>query len=618
MIYCPTKAPYNKIYSNINDEFMNLQGELQDKEARISLAKFLRHNIGITTELISGIKLALFQELMLRGWFLRNFSLNVMGRGCSKSTLAAIFCFLHCIFVPNSQIMLAGPTFRTARNIFGILENYTKSEEAALLAQAFDVDGRSKRNDLFEWQCNGGSVKAIPLNGEKIRGFRANVLILDEFLLLPKHIIDNVLIPFLVSPQNVKERIKIREIEDGLVKQGIMDESNRMEFTNDSKMIALSSASYTFENLFDVYKNYENKIYDEENKEEATYAVFQISWEALPDYMMDSTIVEMAQNGGSTNASFQREYCAQFTDESQSYFSVKKMFESTIKDGEEPTARIVGDKNKKYILSIDPNLSNSPSADNFAMSIMELDEKNKQSTLVHCYAYAGKDFKDHMNYLFYILKNFNIVLIMGDSAGVRNFIDGCNESELFTRERINIKFINWKADKEGQEYEEMLNDMRKEYNLSDYKICIEQYFSIDFIRKGNEELQKAIDYKNVWFGSGLSANQGEFNKMVMEFEEKTYLEYTGYDNVSDLVTSQDVFIHMTKKECALIEVKATTKGSLSFDLPQTFKRDNRPNRVRKDSYTALMLGNWGTKCYFDIMSQQVQTVHSTFEPFVIK
>ena len=57
MIYSPEK--YKKEYHDINKELMELKGILNDKEAKISLVKFLRSNLGFTTELISGIKLAL-------------------------------------------------------------------------------------------------------------------------------------------------------------------------------------------------------------------------------------------------------------------------------------------------------------------------------------------------------------------------------------------------------------------------------------------------------------------------------------------------------------------------------------------------------------------------------
>ena len=60
---------------NLNEELLKLKGELSNKEAKITLAKFLRHNLAFTTELISGIKLAPFQEITLRGLMTRNFSM---------------------------------------------------------------------------------------------------------------------------------------------------------------------------------------------------------------------------------------------------------------------------------------------------------------------------------------------------------------------------------------------------------------------------------------------------------------------------------------------------------------------------------------------------------------
>ena len=64
---------------NVNEQFRSLKGELDNREARISLAKFLRANLGLTTELISGIKLAPFQEIMLKGMLNKNFSMLVPG-----------------------------------------------------------------------------------------------------------------------------------------------------------------------------------------------------------------------------------------------------------------------------------------------------------------------------------------------------------------------------------------------------------------------------------------------------------------------------------------------------------------------------------------------------------
>ena len=135
MIYCPDK--YIKEIKDVNAELSQLKGFLNDKEAKISLAKFLRANIGFTTELISGVKLAPYQELHLKALMNRNFNMCVFGRGCGKSFMAAVFCFLQCVFEPNTKILIAGPTFRTARFIFNNLEKIVDSKGAELLAQCF-------------------------------------------------------------------------------------------------------------------------------------------------------------------------------------------------------------------------------------------------------------------------------------------------------------------------------------------------------------------------------------------------------------------------------------------------------------------------------------------------
>ena len=438
---------------DINKESLALKGELGDRQAKITLAKFMRSNLGFTTELVSGIKLALYQEITLKAFFNRNFSMCVWGRGCGKTFIAAVYCFLQCIFEPRTKILIAGPTFRTARFIFNNIEKIVESKEAQMLAHAFGA--KSKRNDQFEWKINEGTITAIPLSGEKIRGFRANVLVLDEFLLLPEDTIKTVLMPFLVAPQDMAERIKIREMEDDLIRKGDMKEEERIVFTNDSKMIALSSASYSFENLYRTYKDWMGNIYSDDIMQ-SNYFISQMGFDSIPPDMIDSTVIEEARAGGASNSSFLREYAAQFTDGSDSYFSAKKMHQCTIPDGEKQHTLVKGEKDKEYILAIDPSFSNSPSSDFFAMSVLELDEeKTTFSTLVHGYAVAGGDLKDHIKYLHYLVTHFNFSMIIIDNAGYQ-FIDSANESELFRNSRIEIKFFDFNSDKTGTDYQKML------------------------------------------------------------------------------------------------------------------------------------------------------------------
>ena len=606
MWYCPEK--YKKEFPNLNEEFLGLKGELKNKESRISLARFLRSNLGFTTELLSGIKLAAYQETTLKGMMNRNFSMCVWGRGCGKTFIASVFCFLQCIFEPKTKILIAGPTFRTARFIFNNLEKMVDSKGAGLLAQCFGA--KIKRNDQFEWEINGGSITAIPLNGEKIRGFRANVLVLDEYLLLPEDIINTVLMPFLVAPQDIKERLEIREAENKLIEDGLMKEEDKTVFENNSKMIALSSASYTFENLYRTYKEWTQNIYGKDVKD-ATYFISQLGYEALPPEMIDPIVIEEAKEGGTSLASFQREYCAQFTDGSDSYFSARKMHECTAPDGEEPSLQLLGAEDKKYILGIDPSFSNSPSSDYFAMAVMELNEEDRTSVLVHNYAVAGGDLKDHIVYLNYLTDAFKPEMIVIDNAGYQ-FIDACNENESFKKKQI--KFFDFNSDKEGADYEKMIRKARRQYNRQDGVICFKQNFTTNFIRNANEFLQACIDHKKLWFASRVGPNNGAFQRAT---SQTIGLKHKKGETILDLIEEQDTLIYQVKKQCALVEVKATAKGVQTFDLPQHLKRNTSASRARKDNYTALMLGNWGVKSYYDLMDIGENEFSSTFTPLMI-
>jgi hypothetical protein len=610
----------SKPLANVNKELLALNGDLTDEEARISLAKFLRYNLGFTTELSMGLTLEAYQELTLNSFFNRNYCMLVWGRGGAKSFCAAIYCILKCMLEPGTKILIASINFRTSRRVFNEIEKFLMSPGAALARQCFGL--KSKRNDQYEWQINGGSITAIPLTGEKIRGVRANVLILDEFLLLPPDIIDNVLIPFLSSPRDVGERIRIRKLEDELIKKGLLHSDNRHIFENTSQMLCLSSASYTFEHLFRVYQQWSHLIENPEAQESkegelpGTYFISQLGYEALPPHMVDQGAIQVAKSGGSSHHSFLREYCARFIDGGDSYFSPKKMHDCTIPDGEYPTTKVIGDSDKKYIISIDPNFSSSKGADYFAMSVIEIDDEKKQGVLVHGYQAAGSSLQDHIKYFYYLYKNFNIALIVIDHAGADTFIDAVNNSQFFKEMNRKIGFVDFDSDKENEDYTKMLKDCARQYNKDFGTICIKQYFTSFFLGRANSYLQTCIDHKKIWFASRASNHPDILENIFtmnlpMEYiyprgiGDKADNEYeTKKLTVREFIEQQDFIIQDTKDQCANVEVTTTSRGTQSFDLPSHLRKSTSINRARKDNYTTLMLGNWGIKAYFDIMAPE--------------
>ena len=613
MLYCPDK--YIVPVRDFNEEFLKLEGELDNEQAKITLAKFLRYNLDFTAEWVCGVQLPPYQLVALKAFFLRNYVMCVFGRGAAKSFLTALGAFLISIMEPGTNIIICGPVFRVVKNIFGYLEKIQSNPEAILLKQC--LGKFSKGNDLYNWQIGDSFIRGIPNNGQKTRGMRANVLFVDEFFQMSEQIVKEVLTPFLVAPTNIKDRIKIRRKEDEMIRKGLMTEDQRLVFENTTRMIVTSSASYSFEYLYRLYQDWTKKIFSDEPVENATYFIQQVSWDAVPDYLMSKEVIEEAKGQNESNPGFRREYMGHFVDDSAGFFSAQKMFELTVKDGSKPTVLIKGNPNKDYILSIDPNLSNSPTGDYFAMSVLELDMENEKAVLVHNYGVAGEDLSEYIKYFYYLIHSFNIVAIILDNQDCK-FIESVNSSALFQREKIKFDFIDYDGELKNEEFIQMLMAARNQYNLSERKICFKQIFGSDSVRRINEQLQTWIDRGKIIFGSKLTTSDDYESALREEipypFTEQDLKDQGKEKFVYNLVDNQDDWIFQVKKQCAMIEVDTSPLGKLTFDLPQMLKRDRSVKKARKDNYTSLLLGVEAAQAYFNLMKQPTKTKITTFRP----
>lgn len=634
MAIWPGNQPTKEII-DINKELLNLHGELDDKTAKITLAKFLRYNLSFTSQLILGIDMEPIQTMHLNALFRKNNCMFIFSRGGSKSTIAGWYCILKCIFEPGTRIVIASANFRTSRRIFEEIVKLLNTDGAQLARACFDKKP-TLRNDKFQWDVNGGYICAIPLS-EDTRGMRCDVLILDELLLLSPMMINDVLSPFLSSPRDAAFRIKVRRLEEDLIKSGALHPNNKMIFENVSQMVGLSSASYQFQHLYKMFSDWSDfterpdliKMEDNE-QERPTYFVSQLGWEAIPPTILNREFIQ-SQRASVSEDSFGREYEAQFRDGGDGYYSMKKMNLCTVPDGEYPHTKVIGDPLKKYILSIDPNYSKAASADYFAMSVLELDEENEEGTLVHSYQRVGADLQDHIKYIYYIFSHFNIVLMVVDSSNVDTIVDACNESELFKNNiKKKITYISeWDSTENAQDYAEMLDNAKKQYNVDLGCLCIRQTPTTEWIMRANSYLQACIDHKKIWFASRATNHPDYMNYMLnmslpinLVFPKGIGLEADSRDetrklSIREFIEWQDDMVNDTKEQCANIEVTQTSRGHQSFDLPRSARTSTSPNKPRKDNYSSLLLANWGVKCYFELNKTQIKVKNFDFVPVLV-
>lgn len=615
------KQKYNLDFDKTNQELLEITGYLEEEEAKYHLYKFLRSNITFTTNLIAGVDLFPFQHLAIKSMLEADYFLGIWSRGMSKSFSTAIYAFLDAIFNQGIQIGILAATFRQSKMIFEKIEDIAKKPEAALLGQC--ITKRSKKNDQWTLEIGDSKIIALPLgDGSKLRGFRFHRIIIDEFLLMPEHVYNEVILPFLSVVQNPTEREKFTKMEDQLIASGKMKEEDKKHWPN-NKLIALSSASYKFEYLYKVYETFENLILhgsDDIYKDDGNRVIMHFSYDVAPKALYDQNLLNQSRQTMS-QSQFDREFNAIFTDDSSGFFKTSTMKECTIKDGDSPTVELAGDKADKYLMAFDPSWAESESSDDFAIHVFKLNDNNKTGTLVHSYAMPGLKMNEHINYMHYLLTSFNIVCVIGDYGGGVQFLQAANASQQFSQANIKLEELTVDFD-DTEKYQERLREAKSQYNLKDKRICFLRKPTSDWIRKANELLQANFDHKRVWFAS--RALDKDYHKQIKQNipiddltflpNQKEMLRSTGSAKMIDFVDHQFDMINYTKNQCALIQVTSTPQGTQTFGLPNNLRRQTGPGKARKDSYSAFVLGNWMIKTYYDFMNVQAEDVEATFTP----
>jgi len=234
----------------LNDEIRKIEGYIPEDEAALLLFKFLRNNIGLASEMFIGMKLFPFQEMLIKSMMIGDFSMFVLSRGMSKTWSAAIYVLLQLIFRQGVQIGVLSSSFRQAKFILQKAQDILNKPSASLVKDLFKF---TKGTDQWIITCGDSRATALPLaDGSRLRGFRFQILLLDEFLNISKNIFQEVILPFLGVIDNPTERQDLKELEDQLIAQGKLTEEERYKWT-DNKLILLSSPSYTFEYMYELY-----------------------------------------------------------------------------------------------------------------------------------------------------------------------------------------------------------------------------------------------------------------------------------------------------------------------------------------------------------------------------
>jgi hypothetical protein len=538
-----------------------------------------------------------------------------------NSFTTAIFAALYAVFEPGVKIGIMSASFRQSKTIIKKLEDIMLTREASLFHQAVTQGKIQKSTDQWTIDIGRSSISAIPLgDGQKLRGFRFNVVIVDEFLLMPERIFNEVIKPFLAANADPVAIARTRAIEDQLIAEGKMREEERMKFSS-NKIIMLSSAGFKFDYIYKVYCEYERMITMDKEKrdvsDDVSRAIFHTSYKIIPKAIYDEKLINESKETMS-ESQFAREFGSVFTDDSSGYFKMSSMIRCTLEEGDGQSVEIYGDPKAKYILAFDPSWSESEASDNFAIQVLKLDEEKKNAILVHGYAIPGTPLTKHIKYFKYLLDSFNIVAIVGDYNGGVQFINSCNLSQEFKDAKLELKTFEFDAE-DMTAYKEELAKLVNVYNYEDKRICHLRKPSSQWIRQANEKLQSAFDHKKMLFAAAAVGD--EFRAMckhqIPNLDEFRFCKNIDNPTIVDFIERQKEVVEATKNECSMINPRQSATGTQIFDLPENLRHSQSPNKPRKDSYSALVLGNWMAQVWFDMQDFDGVSYGATFTPFII-
>lgn len=530
-----------------------------------------------------------------------------------NSWTVALFALIWAIYNPNNRVVVVSFAFRASRRILEQCEKFVNDKAAGPLRACFPDKMRQKTDEWIWTLPNGSTIRCLPLgDGTKIRGVRADTLIVDEFAYLPEPVINEVLQPFLAASNKIQEKIKTQKREDEEIAAGTRAANDRTIVQESVKVIFLSSACYQFEHMYKRYNDWIENIRSDKERG-ISFFVSRVGFDGVSPEIINWKAVEEAQQN-SSEAMFDREWRAIFTPDSGGYFKASKMGICTVPDGQLPTLELVGEKGAEYIVTIDTSASGSEESDHFAICVLKIVKRAdgvKIPMLVHSYAVAGGDLSEHTLYFHYILTHFNVVYIAIDASQGDNveFLNASVQSALFKAAKIELSDIDAEFSKD--DFRELPKQIKRSYNRTIGRIVHKQPFSSDWQRAANEYMQGCFDHKTVLFAGKIAAESGAATRAnslghILEPLQRGHSDFKDA-TITDFINRQDHLVDLVKKECSLIQVRTTELGTQQFGLPQSIKRSTGPNRMRKDSYSALLLGVWATKVYLESQTVEVQT-----------
>lgn len=329
------------------------------------------------------IKLNWYQRKFLRDFWTKQFGLMIWSRAAGKSFFLAVFCILRALLYRNHKVLIVAGSYRQSQNVFRLIEKIWN--ESPLFQQA-----ALKPPSRTPLRCellfrHGSSIVALPLgDGNKIRGERAQTLVVDEALVVPPDIIDTVLMPMLNVGSNPWAK---------------------QDITKNSILLA-TTAYYQFNHVYERYRLFLEATNPFSEKYDPNYCLSVINVLDVPKEWLDVNIVK-SQRYTMTRTKWLMENMSMFPSDSEGYYSAAVVEKCKRRDLK---IELEGDPDAQYVMGIDPARHGA----NFAVAIVKIGEPCEYVYAKTLHRRPGQEQEDLIRKL---CRKFNIVWIVMDRGG---------------------------------------------------------------------------------------------------------------------------------------------------------------------------------------------------------
>ena len=161
---------------------------------------FYRANIHRFAEHYLGLNLYFYQKVLLYMMNINIMFVLVAARGTAKSYMIAIYACCRCILYPRTKIVIVSGTLTQASLILtSKINSELRTMSPILDKEILSFSGTAGKEKLtFK---NGSFIEVAPA-GESGRGRRAHIIVLEEYRIIKKEVVDQVVVPFLAGRRN--------------------------------------------------------------------------------------------------------------------------------------------------------------------------------------------------------------------------------------------------------------------------------------------------------------------------------------------------------------------------------------------------------------------------------